>query len=81
MSTESPKLSRAQMEFMQVLQGTKFGGRNRRERDGTVMPYLTEKSTIEVLVRLGMVKWVNAGENGYTYNGVVKVEPKAGGAS
>lgn len=71
------KLSDAQQSFMDKVDGKFTLARNRRERDGTVMPRLTEKRTVAALVRMGMLTWVWAGQDGHTYNGVVrpKVEP------
>ena len=71
------KLTAAQQALMDQVDGRWALTRRRRERDGTLMPYLTERKTVDALVRMGLLKWVHAGKDGYQYNGVVRVTPIA----
>lgn len=66
------KLSPAQQRFLDVLDGKNCFLRW-PEKDGTVMPFEGEARTVEILVKLGLIKWVDCGKGGYTYNGVVRV--------
>lgn len=61
------KLSPAQTRIL-----TEFVGFSiRREPDGTIMPYRDEMRTFGALERHGLVRWVDVGKEGYTYNGWV----------
>ena len=71
------KLSAAQQRFMDRVDGKFFSAVARRERDGTVTPWMSEKRTVDSLVRAGLLKWVHAGKDGYTFNGVVRATPQS----
>lgn len=71
------KLTPAQQSLMDQVDGRRVLARDRRERDGTLMPYAAERRTVDALVRMGLLKWVHAGKDGYQYNGVVRTTPNA----
>lgn len=82
--TPGRKLSAAQQRFLSIVDGTAYGlACNRRERDGTVVPYRSESRTVESLVRIGLLKWTSAGSDGFIYSGVASaaIAKATGGAS
>lgn len=73
----APKLSDAQQSFMRAVDGKNW--MRPREKDGTLMPRATEARTVQALERLGLIKWVRVGEDGYKYNGVIRAVAKEPG--
>ena len=66
---------------MDIVDGTALGlAYQRRERDGTVVPYRNERRTVDSLVRLGLLKWTSAGSDGYVYSGVARPKSPNGAA-
>lgn len=63
------KLSGTQKRFLLILEGKHIV--RDRNHDGTVMPFRAELRTVASLEKIGMLRWVSAGKDGFTYNGVV----------
>lgn len=63
------KLSPTQINLMLILAGKNL--LRRRESDGSFMPLAAEKRTVDSLAKQELLRWVHAGKDGFTYNGVV----------
>lgn len=71
------KVSSAQMRFLKNFDTKSMPIVRRTQKDGTIMPYQSEMRSIDKLIEKGLLKWVEAGKDGYSYNGVVPTEAGA----